>query len=451
MNLAMLADLTDGDGSTGAEVSSAVEKCHRQSRNLPSKAIGASKYWRIFMRARTTFAAIVCGIMALSSLIVSAQRPQITFSVIVVLEDNTAFQGFAADYRADDRAQANPAAWGYLNRGVAGAVQNLERRHGFRSEHIYSGALRGFSARLNARQIADLEDDPIVSFVELDGTMSIGVQTLPWGIDRVDADVSSTLAGDGSGAVTNVNVYIIDTGIDTGHADLNVVGHVRFASGPNTDCHGHGTHVAGTVAASDNDLDVVGVAPGARLTGVKVLGCAGTGPTSGVIKGIDWVTANAVKPAVANMSLGGSTSTALDNAVKASADSGVFYSVAAGNSGANACNSSPARAGTHNGVMTTAATDGDNQEASWSNYGNCVDIWAPGVSILSTKKGGGTTTMSGTSMAAPHVGGTGALYLSRNTTESAAAVEAQLKSKALLTGVAGKGGAEIALVQAKEY
>ena len=402
------------------------------------------------MRTAAKFGAIVCGVMALSSLIVSAQRPQLALSVIVVLDESTAFEGFAAEYRADDRAQANPAAWGYLHRGVAGAVQSLERRHGFRSEHVYSAAMRGFSARLNARQIADLEDDPMVSHVELDGTMSIGAQTLPWGIDRVDADLSSTMAGNGSGAV-NVNAYIIDTGIDTGHADLNVVGHVKFASGPNTDCNGHGTHVAGTVAASDNSVDVVGVAPGARLIGVKVLGCGGTGPTSGVIKGIDWVTANAVKPAVANMSLGGSASTALDNAVKASANSGVFYSVAAGNSGVNACNASPARAGTHHGVMTTAATDSADREASWSNYGTCVDVWAPGVSILSTKRGGGTTTMSGTSMASPHVGGVGALYLSSHTTATAAEVEAQLKGDAAPTGTTGKGGAAIVLVQAGAY
>ena len=403
------------------------------------------------MRTGTRFGAIICGIIALSSLIVSAQRPQMAFSVIVILDDSTAFQSFVAEYRADDRAQANPPAWGYLDRGVAGAVQFLERRHAFRSEHVYSAAIRGFSARLNARQIADLEDDPMVSHVELDGTMSIGAQTLPWGIDAVEADRSSTLAGNGSGSVPNVNVYIIDTGIDTSHADLNVVGHVRFASGPNTDCHGHGTHVAGTVAASDNNLDVVGVAPGARLTGVKVLGCGGTGSTSGVMKGVDWVTANAVKPAVANLSLGGSASTALDNAIKASADIGVFYSIAAGNSGANACSYSPARAGTHNGVMTTAAVDSANREASWSNYGTCVDVWAPGVSILSTKKGGGTTTMSGTSMAAPHVGGTGALYLSSHTNESAATVEAQLKGDAVSTGTTGKGGAAIVLVQAGAY
>jgi subtilisin family serine protease len=230
-----------------------------------------------------------------------------------------------------------------------------------------------------------------------------------------------------------------------------VVKHVNFAGGPNKDCHGHGTHVAGTVAAKDNTQDVVGVAPGAGLTGVKVLGCGGSGTTSGVIKGVDWVTANAVKPAVANMSLGGGASTSLDSAVTTSADSGVFYAVAAGNSGANACNYSPARAGTHNGVMTTAATDVNNNDPSWSNFGSCVDIWAPGVSILSTRKGGGTTTMSGTSMAAPHVAGTGALYLSTHTNANAAAVESALKSDAVPSGTTSNGGQTITLINAALY
>jgi subtilisin family serine protease len=261
-------------------------------------------------------------------------------------------------------------------------------------------------------------------------------QTVPWGVARID----------GGQAAGNVNVYIIDTGIDTQHADLNVVGHVKFASGQNGDCHGHGTHVAGTVAARSNTIDVLGVAAGARLTGVKVLGCGGSGSTSGVIKGVDWVTANAVEPAVANMSLGGGVSTALDNAVKASANSGVFYSVAAGNSGTDACTSSPARAGTHDGVMTTAATDSNDNEASWSNYGSCVDIWAPGVSILSTRLKGGTTTMSGTSMAAPHVAGVGAIFLAFNQGMSAADVEAALKGSTVATGTTSKSGAPIKLV-----
>ena len=381
---------------------------------------------------------------SLSAGVVLAQRPTASFPVIVVFHDDAPLDAFAPGYRADERAAANPPAWGYLNRGVAGAVQALEAREGFRAEHVYSAAVRGFSARLSARQIAALEDDPNVAYVEPDGEMQIVAQTLPWGIDRIDADLSSTLAGNGTGTVANVNVYVIDTGVGN-HQDLNKVAHVNFASGKNDDCHGHGTHVAGTVAARDNAVDVVGVAPGAPVTGVKVLGCNGSGSTSGVIKGVDWVTANAKGPAVANMSLGGSASQSLDAAVLRSAVSGVFYSVAAGNSGANACNSSPARvgAGTDNGVMTVAAVDSGENEASWSNYGNCVDIWAPGVSILSTRRGGGTTTMSGTSMASPHGAGGGALYLSKNSGQSASNVESALKLAATTTGTKSKDGKAI--------
>jgi subtilisin family serine protease len=383
---------------------------------------------------------------------VAAERPASTFPVIVVFSDDAPLQNFRGAYQADARAAADPGAWGYLDRGVGGALQALERAHGFRADHAYSAALRGFAARLTAAQIADLENDPMVAYVEADGTMTAVAQTLPWGINRIDADISSTVAGDGTGTVTGVNAYVIDTGIATNHTDLTVVGHVNFAGGRNRDCNGHGTHVAGTIGAKDNTSDVVGVAPGVRLTGVKVLGCNGSGSTSGVIKGVDWVTANAVKPAVANMSLGGSVSTALDDAVKRSADSGVFFALAAGNSGADACNSSPARAGTHNGVFTTAATDSADNEASWSNYGSCVDGWAPGVSILSTRLNGGTTTLSGTSMASPHTAGTGALYLfSQNAGATAAQVESALKTDMVTTAKTSKDGRTITVVYAGRY
>lgn len=384
------------------------------------------------------------AIVVVSAVALFAQRPAATFPVIVVFHDDAPLDAFAPLYRPDARAVANPVAWQYLNRGVAGAVQVLEARERFQAEHVYSAAIRGFSTRLTASQIATLENDSNVAFVEPDGVMTTVAQTLPWGIDKIDADVSSTVAGDGQGAITNVNVYVIDTGVGK-HSDLNKVNHVNFAGGKNDDCHGHGTHVAGTVSARDNTSDVVGVAPGAPLTGVKVLSCSGSGSTSGVIKGVDWVTANAKKPAVANMSLGGSASQALDDAVVKSANGGVFYALAAGNSGADACLSSPARAGagTNNGILTVAATDSSDKEASWSNYGNCVDIWAPGVSILSTKRGGGTTTMSGTSMASPHGAGGGALYLSSNTSASPSDVETALKSAAATTANKSKDGRTI--------
>ena len=338
------------------------------------------------------------------------------------------------------------------------AVANEQaRENGLQLRFVYSSAIEGYAAVFpNDQALRRVQNEPRVAYVEQDQVVRAVAQTLPWGIDRVDADQSSTKAGDGLGAVSNVNAYVIDSGIYRTHTDLNVVKHVNFVGdGKNYDCSGHGTHVAGTVAATDNTSDVVGAAPGAPLTGVKVLGCSGSGSWSGVIKGVDWVTANAVKPAVANMSLGGGASQAVDDAVRKSANSGIFYSIAAGNDGKNACYYSPARAGRtknadgtwnkNNGIVTVAATNKSNGETSFSNYGPCVDIWAPGYSILSTKNGGGTATMSGTSMAAPHVGGGGALYLSSQTSASSSAVEVGLKSAAQRPGTKSKDGAEVVL------
>ena len=356
---------------------------------------------------------------------------------------------------SNERAQAADRYIVVLKAGVDAnaAAASHARAYGARPDFVYSHALNGYAAVIPNERVAAVRIDLDVAYVEPDGEVTVDAQVLPWGIDRVDADQSSTAAGDGTGEVANVNVYVIDTGIDTAHPDLRVVQHVNFAGGKNQDCHGHGTHVAGTISARDNALDVVGVGPGAPLTGVKVLKCNGSGSNSGVIAGVDWVTANAVKPAVANMSLGGGVSTALDDAVRRSAGSGVVYAVAAGNSGANACNYSPARAGagTNNGIVTVAATDSADREASWSNFGSCVDIWAPGVSILSTRRGGGTTTMSGTSMASPHVAGIGALYLVSSPGANASTVEASLKGSAVSPGTTSKNGVSIKLAHAGGY
>jgi subtilisin family serine protease len=322
------------------------------------------------------------------------------------------------------------------------AVANLHSaRYGASIDAVWSHALHGYAAVIPNDRVAALRADPNVAYVEADGIAYATAQTTPWGILKIGADKSSQVSGNNSGAVTNVDAYVIDTGIDNTHPDLNVVESVNFANGPNKDCNGHGSHVAGTIGAKDDMNGVVGVAPGVRLHAVRVLGCSGSGSWTGVISGIDWVTAHATKPAIANMSLGGSANTAVDDAVRGSAESGVFYSLAAGNDGANACNQSPARAGagTDNGIATVAATDSSDNEASWSNYGPCVDIWAPGVSIYSTYKGGGYATLSGTSMASPHVGGGGALWLSTHS-GSATQVEAALKSAAQLTGKVSKSG-----------
>jgi subtilisin family serine protease len=323
------------------------------------------------------------------------------------------------------------------------AVARLHaQRYGAAVEDVWGHALHGYSAVIPNDRVAALRSEATVSYVEADGEATIAAQTLPWGIDKIDADVSSTQAGNGSGVVTNARVYVIDTGVDTNHPDLNVVSFVNFAKGQNTDCNGHGTHVAGTIAAKDDAQGVVGVAPGAPIYAVKVLKCSGSGSWSMVISGINWVTANHGANAVANMSLGGGASQAVDDAVRNSAASGVFYAVSAGNSGANACSQSPARAGTTNGIATVAATDSSDREASWSNYGSCVDIWAPGVSVFSTYAGGGYNTLSGTSMASPHVAGGGALYLSTHSA-TPSGIESALKAAAVNTGNRSKDGRTI--------
>jgi aqualysin 1 len=335
-----------------------------------------------------------------------------------------------------------------------------DRENSLQRTFVYTSAIAGYAAVFpNDRALQRVENDPRVAYVEKDRVVRAVEQTLPWGINRIDADISSTIAGDGSGEISNVNAYVIDSGVDASHTDLNVVNHINFrGDGKNYDCSGHGTHVAGTVAAKDNAQDVVGVAPSARITAVKVLGCDGSGSWSGVIAGVDWVTQdaakpeNAAQPAIANMSLGGGKSVAVNDAVRNSANSGVFYSIAAGNDGAKACAYSPASAGRtwdgtrwihNNGIMTVAATNSSEEEASWSNYGDCVDIWAPGVNVRSTKLGGGTTLKSGTSMAAPHVGGGGALYLSSAESASPIDVEVISKATAVSTGTKSKDDREI--------
>jgi serine protease len=231
---------------------------------------------------------------------------------------------------------------------------------------------------------------------------------------------------------------VIDSGVAS-HGDIvQTRPNVNFAGGKNTDCNGHGTHVAGTIAARDDTNFVVGVSPSVPVVGVKVLGCSGSGSTSGVIAGVDWVAKNRLGPAVANLSLGGGASPALDTAVKNLAATGVPVAVAAGNESVDACTSSPARAGYEapnepaNGVITTGATDQNDRMASFSNFGGCVDLWAPGVGILSTSKNGGTTTMSGTSMASPHVAGGAALATAGGTVDPSA-VEQRLISNATAT------------------
>ena len=313
-------------------------------------------------------------------------------------------------------------------------------RFGGRIEHFYETALTGYSICLPEKAALALADDPSVELVEQDQVMStVTTQSgATWGIDRIDQrnlPLSGTYTYNFNGA--GVHAYIIDTGIRATHQQFGgrVSGGfdaVQDGNGTN-DCNGHGTHVSGTVGSA-----TYGVAKGVSLHPVRVLDCTGSGSTSGVIAGVNWVTQNRVLPAVANMSLGGGVSTALDTAVANSIASGVTYAIAAGNSNANACNSSPARVATALTVGSTTTTDA---RSSFSNFGTCVDVFAPGSSITSTwnTSDTATNTISGTSMATPHVAGVAALYLSQFGNQSAAAVAAGIVGNAT-TGVVGNPG-----------
>ncbi|MFI7306446.1 S8 family peptidase [Micromonospora aurantiaca] len=321
---------------------------------------------------------------------------------------------------------------------VPDRAAGLAKRYGGNVGTVWSSALTGYSAKMTPAQARRLAADPSVAYVEQDRVMTTqGTQTgATWGLDRIDQrnlPLNSTFTYPNT--ASNVRAYIIDTGIRTTHSDFG--GRATWGTNTvdtnNTDCNGHGTHVAGTVGGTK-----YGVAKGVRLVAVKVLNCSGSGTTAGVISGVNWVTSNAVKPAVANMSLGGGASTTLDNAVANSINSGITYALAAGNSSANACNSSPARVASAITVGSTTSTDA---RSSFSNYGSCVDIFAPGSSITSAWRTSdtATNTISGTSMASPHVAGAAALVLSANTSYTPAQVASYLTSNATTGKVTSPG------------
>ncbi|OEJ97663.1 S8 family peptidase [Streptomyces thermolilacinus] len=301
----------------------------------------------------------------------------------------------------------------------AGAdAAGLAKTESVKTRHLYRNVLNGFAADLSPAQLEELRRDSRVLSIEEDQKVTAtATQTnAPWGLDRIDQrsgrDGLYTYNRNGTG----VTAYIIDTGIATGHADFGGRARNVFDAfgGNGQDCNGHGTHVAGTVGGA-----TYGVAKGVQLRGVRVLDCQGSGSFSGIIAGFDWVRQNAVKPAVANASLGGGYSAALNNAATALANSGVHLAVAAGNENQNACNVSPASA---SGTITVAASDSSDRKAGFSNFGSCTDLYAPGVNISSARVGGGSTTMSGTSMASPHVAGVAALYKSAYGDASSATV-----------------------------
>ena len=319
---------------------------------------------------------------------------------------------------------------------VNSQAQSLVSTYGGDVAQVYSAAFHGFSVSASEAQAKKLAADPNVDYVEADGVAkAIGEQPNPpsWGLDRIDgsADGTYTYPNEGEG----VTAYVLDTGVDFSHPSFEG----RATSGYDfidndddaSDCQGHGTHVAGTVGSAE-----YGVAKSVDLVSVRVLDCQGSGEWSQIIAGIDWVAQNANGPSIGNMSLGGGANDSVDRAVAGAISAGVQMAVAAGNDSSDACSTSPARVSS---AVTLGSTDQGDGRSSFSNYGSCLDLFAPGGNINSTANGGGSQTMSGTSMATPHAAGAAALYLSENPDASPQQVADALTGTAD-SGVVGNPG-----------
>jgi subtilisin family serine protease len=318
-------------------------------------------------------------------------------------------------------------------------AEDMARTYRGKLKHVYKHALNGFSVEMSEEDAEKMAQDYRVLFVEEDGIVTTdATQTNPpWGLDRIDQrnrPLSATYTYNWTGS--GVRVYVIDTGILTGHTQFGGrASNVYDVNGGNgQDCNGHGTHVSGTIGGS-----TYGVAKSVMLRGVKVFQCSSTTSTSNIIAGVNWVTANRILPAVANMSVGGPASSSMDTAVNNLINSGVTVAVAAGNSyGANACNYSPARVANAITVGSTTSTDA---RSSFSNIGTCLDLFAPGSSILSSwyTSTTATATLSGTSMASPHVAGVAALYKQANPSASPSTIRNAIVNNAT-TGVVTSAG-----------
>lgn len=337
-------------------------------------------------------------------------------------------------------------------------VDKIRGKYGVNANKLFGNTLNGAQYTLSKGQLKQLLKEDLVQFIEPEQIISVdpivssnaNQSNAIWGLDRIDQrdlplDSNYSYNFDGSG----VTAYVIDTGVRNTHNEFGN----RASSGWDfvdndsdaSDCNGHGTHVAGTIGGQN-----YGVAKNVNIVGVRVLGCNGSGSTSGVIDGINWVKNNASGPSVANMSLGGGASSAIDQAVEAAVASGVSFVVAAGNDNSNACNYSPARATT---AITVGSTTSSDSRSSFSNYGTCLDIYAPGSSIKSAwyNSDSSENTISGTSMASPHVAGVVALYLDEDNSLTPAQIDSKLSAGASKNKVSdAKSGSPNELLYALE-
>ena len=317
-------------------------------------------------------------------------------------------------------------------------ASELAGSHRGQLKHVYQNAINGFAVEMSAEDAERLSQDFRVKYVEEDGVVTLDAtqSNPPWGLDRIDQrnrPLNAIYTFNWTG--TGVRAYVIDTGIRTAHTQFGGRAANNFDAfgGNGQDCNGHGTHVAGTIGGS-----TFGVAKNVMLRGIRVLNCSGSGSNSGVIAGVDWVRLNHIAPAVANMSLGGGISSALDTAVNNLHNAGVSIAVAAGNSNTNACNSSPARAANAITVGSTTTTDA---RSSFSNFGTCLDLFAPGSGILSAwfTSNTATATLSGTSMASPHVAGVAALFKQANPSASSTTIRNAIVNNATTNVVTNPG------------
>lgn len=385
------------------------------------------------MMKKTVLAALIGTLLAapaFSAELRRAERP-IPGSYIVVFKQEAILERMARSGRLLPTRVVDGMVEPDTRAAVEQTVVDIASAGRMDVRNVYSNAVNGMAVRTDRAGLSRLLADPRVAFVEEDGQVGINAtqSNATWGLDRVDQR-ARPLNGTYVYATTasNVTAYIIDTGIRATHTDFG--GRVRagfsaISDGRGAgDCNGHGTHVAGTVGGN-----TWGVAKRVGLVPVRVLDCNGGGTSSGVIAGIDWVRTHRTRPAVANMSLGGGASSAIDTAINSLVNAGVTVVVAAGNDNANACNYSPARAAA---AITVGSTTSSDARSSFSNYGTCLDIFAPGSAIRSAwhSSNTSTNTISGTSMASPHVAGAAALYLSSNPSALPATVRNALVNKA---------------------